>query len=81
MRRLNLTLFLICALSVIGVGFGVHNEYYLGVATLMMINALNTAAFNMLLDTAVSSPWGRPPFTVSAHMLLPFCLCTMACIR
>lgn len=49
MRKLNLTLFLICALVVVGIGFGVDNEYYLGVATLMMINALNTAAFNVLL--------------------------------
>lgn len=49
MRRLNPTLFLICAVVLIGVGYGVDNEYYLGVATLMMINALNAAAFNVLL--------------------------------
>lgn len=49
MRKLNPTLFIICALAVFGIGFGVNNEYYLGVASLMMINALNTAAFNVLL--------------------------------
>jgi branched-chain amino acid transport system permease protein len=62
MRRLNLTLFICCALVVTGIGFGVSNEYYLGVATLMMINALNTAAFNVLLGYTGIISMGQAAF-------------------
>ncbi len=63
MRRLNPTLFLVCAAAVIGIGFGVDNEYYIGVATLMMINALNAAAFNILLGyTGIISMGGQAAF-------------------
>jgi len=62
MRKLNLTLFALCAFAVVGVGFGVSNEYYLGVATLMMINALNTAAFNVLLGYCGIISMGQAAF-------------------
>lgn len=62
MRKLNLTLFFLCAVGVVGVGFGVSNEYYLGVATLMMINALNTAAFNVLLGYCGIISMGQAAF-------------------
>ncbi|ADD68638.1 inner-membrane translocator [Denitrovibrio acetiphilus DSM 12809] len=62
MRKLNPTLFVLCAAALIGIGFGVDNEYYLGVATLMMINALNTAAFNVLLGYGGVISMGQAAF-------------------
>ncbi|PLX66141.1 MAG: branched-chain amino acid ABC transporter permease [Denitrovibrio sp.] len=69
MRKLNPTLFLICAIAVVGIGFGVENEYYLGVATLMMINALNAAAFNILLGyTGIISMGQAAFFGIGAYI-------------
>lgn len=69
MRRLNPTLFIICAAAVIGVGLKVNNEYYLGVATLMMINALNAAAFNVLLGyTGIISMGQAAFFGIGAYI-------------
>jgi len=69
MRRLNPTLLLICAVILVGIGFGVDNEYYLGVATLMMINALNAAAFNVLLGyTGIISMGQAAFFGIGAYL-------------
>jgi len=62
MRKLNLMFFLLCSAVLLVVGFKVHNEYYLGVATLMMINALNAAAFNVLLGYAGVISIGQAAF-------------------
>lgn len=69
MRRLNPTLFILCAVTVIGVGIGIDNEYYLGVASLMMINALNAAAFNVLLGyTGIISMGQAAFFGIGAYV-------------
>ena len=73
MRKLNPTLLIICAVAVIGIGIKVDNEYYLGVATLMMINALNAAAFNILLGYAGVISMGQAAFFgIGAYMAAIF---------
>lgn len=73
MRKLNPTFFIICTLAVVGIGFGVDNEYYIGVASLMMINALNTAALNVLLGyTGIISIGQAAFFGIGAYVAAYF---------
>jgi len=69
MRKLNFTFIIICGLTLLGFGFGVENEYYLGVATLIMIHALNASAFNILLGyTGIISIGQAAFFGIGAYI-------------
>jgi len=73
MRRLNFTLFIVCTAAVAAIGITIDNEYYLGVATLMMINALNASAFNILLGyTGIISIGQAAFFGIGAYVAAYF---------
>ncbi|MCD8554889.1 branched-chain amino acid ABC transporter permease [Seleniivibrio sp.] len=49
MKRLNFTFIIIMACVLAYIGTQVSNEYYIGVATLLLIHAVNATALNILL--------------------------------
>lgn len=69
MRRINWLTFVLPAVVLSAYGYFVSNEYYLGVATLIMIHALNATGFNILLGyTGIISLGQAAFFGIGAYV-------------